>query len=133
MMKSLCHFSTIFAIIVSLYNYKSIDDISVKIVGTIAYIMLVILLCHIVSTGIKDSIQEKFLSCDTFIKKYSSVVLSVIGYVVYGSIASLSYLCYCYFNVESLFVPKVYPYLIIGLGIYAFCVSSMFSKEKSDK
>jgi hypothetical protein len=35
MMKSLCHFSTIFAIIVSLYNYKSIDDISVKIVGTL--------------------------------------------------------------------------------------------------
>jgi magnesium-transporting ATPase (P-type) len=128
-MKALCYFSTIIAIIVSLWHWKDVDAGSVKIVGTIAYIFLVALLCHIVSIIIKEQIKEKLHTADNKIKKYASYIIFIIGCVVYCSITYLSYLFYQYYHIESYFVRKSYPYIIASLGIFAFCVISRFSKE----
>lgn len=132
-LKSLCYFSTVVSILASLYSWKDVDDRTSRIVGIIAFILLVGLLCHIVSTTIKDRVKEKLHTADNKIKKYSSYIIFFIGCVVYCSIAYLSYLFYQYYHIESLFVRKSYPYIIVGLGIFAFCVISRFKEEQSDE
>jgi len=132
-LKALCYFSTVVSIVVSLYSWKDVDDRTARIVGIIAFILLVGLLCHIVSTTIKDRVNEKLRTSDNKIKKCSSYIIFFIGSVVYCSIAYLSYLFYQYYHIESLFVRKSYPYIIVVLGVYSFFVISKYVGDENDK
>jgi hypothetical protein len=132
-MKTFLYFNIIISVIVSFCYSKSVDARSVIMGGIIAYVILVGLLCHIASTVIKDFVKENMLKDDDSAKKHSSLIMFVIGCAVYGMMAYLAYLFYIYYNVESLFVPKAYPYIIIGSAIFAFCIVSSYKEGQSDE